>query len=173
MGCAEPPCELLCPCLSVLPCYSFPQKKEESFPIRGSHLSVPKATFISSPASPSKFPGLGSLTRHPAPAPFSKTELRQETVGGGGQLNRTRSQPWGSTGAGTEWAPPAILSKAVATWGTDWQPQRGQGLRTRSCSSPVGLSPFLWGFAICEGPTGRSFQVLCLFLPAIWLRRVQ
>lgn len=167
VGCAEPTYELACSCRSVWQCCSFPQKKKKSFPIRGSHLSVPKATFISSPASPSEFPDPSSLTRH---HPFSKTELRQETVGGGGQFNRT--QPRGSTGASRVGSP----SHAEQDSGYLEQISSlsvGKSLGQDLAPAQLGSALSFCGFAICEGPTGCSSQVLCLFLPAIWLRCVQ
>lgn len=75
-----------------------------------------------------EFPGLSSLRGH---LPFSKTELRQETVGVGGQLNRTHPQPWGATVISTLIQAQSGLpshKEDGAPWGTDQQPRVGEGL---------------------------------------------
>lgn len=119
------------------------------------------------PPTPVEFPGLSSLRGH---LPFSNPELRQETVGVGGQLNRTHPQPWGATVISALMRAQSGLPSHMedgGSLGNGSAASGGRGLRTRSCASSAGLSLSFGSFAVWEGPTGRSSQALCCsFLPS-------
>lgn len=109
----------------------FLPSKEKKM-LSSKRVSVSKAIFISSPASPSEFLDSDSLPRH---HPFSKTDC--------GRRRPVQQDP----APGLYWCKQSGLSQPYRArqWlpGTDQQPHREKGLRTRSCSSPAGLSPFL------------------------------